>query len=489
MTEAATRKNFILLGSGVTLAAALIYCWGIWSVPILAHNEARRMVVVQEMLKNGNWLVPTMNGEFYLAKPPLLYWLMAASCKLFHTQAEWAMRLPSSLMAMALFGLFLQRAARYLGLGAAVFGAAMLATSADFIEYARTAQIEMPLALLCSLTTFWFLDYLKTGKKGWLYLAYAAMGCAVLTKGPVALLFFVPPALVFGLLGRDKAVLRAVGSLPGWLITLTIALPWFLYIFIVHKPLLDYVINEDLAGKIEGISKSSPLYTYPLSLAGAFAPWILVMLYRPKAQAVKMFSHYEQRYFLIFAVVPVLIMSLVAEKHGKYLLPIFPCLAAILGTWCHELFSNSFKIRPQQTKRFAFSLVGLLLLGHFLFQVVVTPRLYSYRFSALKPLAAAIAKRAGGRPVYIHKEVLIQLVYYAGRPLPVKSTKHIDELIAAKKNFLLVASSETWKELKDRPLCLIEEFSPFLKKDRSAKLLASGDLCTGLAAQGSLNGQ
>ncbi len=466
------------LASGLLLAAALITCWGIWSVPILAHNEARRMVVVQEMLTSGNWLVPTMNGEVYLAKPPLLYWLMAASCKLFNTQAEWAMRLPSSLMAIALVGLFLNRARRYLGQGPALFGVAILASSESFIEFARTAQIEMLLALTCSISAFCFLDYVKTGKKLWLTLSYAALGAAILTKGPVALIFFIPPALVFGLLGRDKAVLRGLGSIQGWLITLLVALPWFLYIFVEHKALLDHVINEDIADKVAGVSKSSPLYTYPLFLAGAFVPWILLVCYRPKAQLKKMFAVYEQRYFLIFAVLPVILMSLVSEKHGKYLLPIFPCLAMVLGLWCHDLYANSVIKNPKQTPLWTVSAICLLLVGHFIFQVIITPRIYSYRFSALPALAAVIKDQAGKRPVYSHNEVTIQLIYYAGRPLPVKNSPEIKAMIKAKESFLIVATSKTWKELDGTPLCLIKEFAPFIKKDRAAKLLGSGDFCS-----------
>ncbi|MGA7879190.1 MAG: hypothetical protein WCA08_26255, partial [Desulfoferrobacter sp.] len=59
----------------VFLGSLTIYFWGIWAIPILSHNEARRMIVVQEMISNHNWLVPTLNGQPYLAKPPLFYWL------------------------------------------------------------------------------------------------------------------------------------------------------------------------------------------------------------------------------------------------------------------------------------------------------------------------------------------------------------------------------------------------------------------------------
>ena len=39
--------------------------------------EARNLATAQEMVKNGNYLLPTMNGELRLEKPPLPTWIAA----------------------------------------------------------------------------------------------------------------------------------------------------------------------------------------------------------------------------------------------------------------------------------------------------------------------------------------------------------------------------------------------------------------------------
>ena len=41
--------------------------------------EARNMVTAREMVHDGNWLVPTMNGDLRLEKPPLPTWLTAVA--------------------------------------------------------------------------------------------------------------------------------------------------------------------------------------------------------------------------------------------------------------------------------------------------------------------------------------------------------------------------------------------------------------------------
>lgn len=483
MTTTPSTNTFRQLATALLLATALICLWGIWSVPILGHNEARRMVVVQEMLNSGDWLLPTLNGQLYLAKPPLLYWLMAASCTMFHTQAEWAMRLPTSLMALLLIALVLHRGVRTVGHGPALCAVAILATSETFIEFARTAQIEMLLALTCTLSLFWFLDYLQQGKRLWLLLSYAALGAALLAKGPVALIFIIPPALVLGLINRDGTVLRGLVSIPGWATALAIALPWFLYIFLWHKGLMEHVINEDIADKVagSGLGKSSPLYTYPLFLAGAFAPWVLMLFSRPRERLRSLWTENEQRFLLLAALLPVLIMSLVAEKHGKYLLPLFPSLALVLGVWCHGLFQEMQARHPGRATAWAVSAVSLLLAGHLIFQVVIAPRIYAHRFSALKPMAATITRLADTGPVYSHQEAAMQLVYYAGRPLPVKGSAEIQAMVNAQQSFLVVSANKHWPELAAMPLCLVQEFTPFLKQGRSARIVGSGDFCTSAA--------
>ena len=44
--------------------------------PILPMDETRYFSVAWSMWREGNWLVPSFNGEIYSHKPPLLLWLI-----------------------------------------------------------------------------------------------------------------------------------------------------------------------------------------------------------------------------------------------------------------------------------------------------------------------------------------------------------------------------------------------------------------------------
>jgi 4-amino-4-deoxy-L-arabinose transferase-like glycosyltransferase len=51
------------------------------------------------MLAAGDLLVPRLNGVPYFEKPPLLYWVNAASLRLFG-ETPWAARLPTRLAGL-----------------------------------------------------------------------------------------------------------------------------------------------------------------------------------------------------------------------------------------------------------------------------------------------------------------------------------------------------------------------------------------------------
>src|SRR5947209_9422011 len=83
----------------------IVVMWGAiylpWlGTPELRSEEGHRVLPAIEMLKTGNFLVPSIGGQPYLRKPPLVNWMIAGVFKLTDTRNEWTARLPSALSVL-----------------------------------------------------------------------------------------------------------------------------------------------------------------------------------------------------------------------------------------------------------------------------------------------------------------------------------------------------------------------------------------------------
>ena len=99
-------------------------------VPLIDPDEGRYAEIPREMLASGDYVIPHQNGLVYLEKPPLAYWLVAGSFRLFG-ETEGAARLPGQLATagtmLALFLFARRRAGERAGaLAALFFGGSLL---------------------------------------------------------------------------------------------------------------------------------------------------------------------------------------------------------------------------------------------------------------------------------------------------------------------------------------------------------------------------
>src|SRR6516165_2127320 len=82
----------------LVVPAALLYpCL---SFALFEPDEGRYAQIPREMLEAGEWIVPTLQGQPYLDKPPLFYWLVMLGYAGFGYH-DWAARL---IPALALHG-------------------------------------------------------------------------------------------------------------------------------------------------------------------------------------------------------------------------------------------------------------------------------------------------------------------------------------------------------------------------------------------------
>ena len=112
--DADTRIRLLSVLLVVILPAALLYPSR--SFMLLEPDEGRYAQIPKEMLDRGEWIVPTLQGEAYLDKPPLMYWLVKCCYMMFGVNEAAARLVPALCVHGTILAVyFLGR--RSLGLG------------------------------------------------------------------------------------------------------------------------------------------------------------------------------------------------------------------------------------------------------------------------------------------------------------------------------------------------------------------------------------
>lgn len=233
------------------------------------------------MLRDGDWLVPRLYGEIYNFKPPLAYWLAAASFRLFGDESPWALRLPISLCGPLLGLIVFLCVGRVAGPVTGLVSGVASITGLVFVQKLRLAEFDAPLAAGVGAATALACVVLATGRNRthlWLS-AYLALSFALLAKGVAALTFFVPGLLAAAILTRQFRVLVSRQHLLGVLLLTVVASAYVAALLARSEPeVLDQPLREALyrgaAWRVRGFLTSA---LKPVIFLGVFLPWTLAL--------------------------------------------------------------------------------------------------------------------------------------------------------------------------------------------------------------------
>ncbi len=319
----------------ILVIGALALCVALFdthALPLIDRDEGRYAEGAREMLASGDWLVPRLFGVPYLEKPPLFFWLTAASCG-FVGVDELGARLASALAAavgVIATGLFARKA---FGRRAGLLAAAVLATSGLFLVLARVVVTDMLFsALVAGALMSWFVA--ETKKRSFLpfWLLAAA---ATLTKGPVAAVLCGLTGLAYLASERTLGALRSPRFWTGMPAFLAIVLCWFALVEIRYPGFLYFYVYKEHLLRAAGDEHWEPFYWYlPWVLAG-WLPWTPIAVALAPAIGRRLSERTAQgraaRFVAIWAFVVLAFFSVVRGKLVPYLLPMFPALAILLG--------------------------------------------------------------------------------------------------------------------------------------------------------------
>lgn len=423
---------------------------------------------------NGNWLLPTLNGELYLTKPPLLYWISAGFSTLFGVVNEWTLRLPSALAALITLWMTYRYTFKKFGAWPALFAAQILMANLGFAMLARRAEIEMLLTALCVGALLSALEYVeKPAQRGWIYLSYFLLALAVLTKGPVALLFVTLPLIVAVIWTKDAQVKQVLISTRGWSLFFAVALSWYLAVSLqLGFDIWATIAKRDMLEKIQAEDAAKPILSYLGWLVVDSLFLIGLLLVKPR-KLFKSFAHRPDWKILVAAAaVPFLVFSLFSNKHAKYLLPIYPFVSVILGVQLARIFDSA----NVRIKRLILTLGVAVPAVIACFYMFAETRIFSYRTAAFSQFQDW-DKNISADMLYAFGKTDSRLIYYAKTPIKKLEEGELKLLVDSKKSFLLLAEDDDASKISAFAGCEVKNFKPYLKKKKSLIVFGFGDVC------------
>jgi len=334
---------------GVIILTMLVRLLSLGVYPLADTTEARYGEIALLMAKSGNWITPQIHDNIpFWGKPPLSTWLSAISIKIFGIN-EFAVRLPSLLLAFVILALVYTLAKKQCASNFPIVSTTVLATSVLFFVSSGTVMTDTALLLgtTISMVSFWLaMTENSNVARIWGYFFFVGLAIGLLAKGPAALvLTFIPVGTWIFWQKQKTNAWHKIPWLTGLMLCLMLSVPWyymaerktpgFLNYFLIGEHWKRFMVSG-WRGDLYGHAHSHTLGTIWLYWLLAAMPWslvLLIMLRKKKfrLQIGRVFNHNSWLIYLaLWAITPMIVFTLARNILWTYILPGLPAFALLV---------------------------------------------------------------------------------------------------------------------------------------------------------------
>lgn len=391
------------------LTWAIVYLPGLFRPALLDDADSVHAEASREMLFTHDWVTLYTDGLRYLQKPPLLYWAVTISYKLFGV-GEWQTRLPLALCVFGLIAATFVFGRRYFGREGGFYAATICATSLGVFVFTRFLISDVLVAMFLTFGLYFFLRASEAAEPSqWLCWGLAiTIALNVLAKGLIAIVFpcLIIPIYLF--LTGDLRKIWKLHLVSSAILFFVIAAPWHILAAIRNPAvpntmakgfLWSYFVNEHF---MRYIGKRVP-YDYDKVGLGFFwamlliflIPWVVFLIpalreIPPRLSAWKSNLDSRARANLFCAIWAVMIMLFFSfsSRQEYYSLPAIPALALLIGSWMQRESESPAGSRERRAGRFAS--VCLLMIGVAAFAATIALLSQTHPFPAGTDIGAVL---------------------------------------------------------------------------------------------------
>ena len=319
--------------------------------------DAVQAQMARNMIASGDWVTAHLDGVAFLEKPPLVYWAMAVSYKIFGIH-DWAARLPVALAAILLSLVSGAFGTWAFGKWAGVYAGLCMASCAGLFLFTRILLPDVMFTLTMALGMWAFLralDEEEAHPRRWAFVLAASVGIGLLLKSLIAVVFPVAVGGVYLLFTHklfSARTWRRLHPFSGTLLILLIAIPWhvlatlhnppyfawtlhsgrgeyhgFLWFFFINEQLLRF-LNLRYPRDYNTVPRAwfwllHLVWLFPWSV---YFPAIAKLSFRPVDRAGR------ARLLALCWIGFVLLFFTFSTTQEYYSMPVYPALALLLGS-------------------------------------------------------------------------------------------------------------------------------------------------------------
>lgn len=309
------------------------------------------------------WVVPVLNGQIRLQKPPLPYWGAAVVYRIAGVSEGTSRFVPALLGFLATF-LLLDLARLLYGRQVAIATTLIWLTTFLVVEQYRLAMADPYLAFF-TLSAVW--AWVKASARSvrqteasartelsddptrrsaglFIILFYVSMALGALAKGPLIFLHVLIPVVLFHVCFKWRFPRGGLAHLLGLAVFLAIALPWPIAVMRQVSNAIELWRYESV-GEVSGENKENvrEWWYYVINLPLMSAPWVPLWVFAIIYALVRNRSRYL--FPLVWYIVVVGFFSLAGQKKLPYLLPMLPAQALMLGVAAVPLLRLAYRAR------------------------------------------------------------------------------------------------------------------------------------------------
>jgi hypothetical protein len=318
--------------------------------------DAVQAQIARNMLQSGDWVTARLDGVTYLEKPPLIYWMMAGSYRIFGVH-DWSARIPLALSVILLCWVTYRFGRWAFGEEAGFYSGLALATCIGLFLFTRIL-IPDAILTLSIVGAIWaglrLLEPDEEPQRWWPWVLGISLGLGLLLKGLIAIVFPILAGLAYMIATRQAlswAVWKKLHLPFVAVLMLVIALPWHVLATVRNPPYFAfslhsgpgeyrgffwfYFFNEHLL-RFLNLRYPRDYNTVPRPLFwllnlvwlfpwSAYLPAAAKLSYRPLDRAGRV------RLMALCWIGVVMVFFTFSTTQEYYSMPIYPALALLIG--------------------------------------------------------------------------------------------------------------------------------------------------------------